>query len=176
MASVLAAPVWVATCVMVGGWPAMFGGEPALAVQRLAPLLTFNSSTDRSAEFGFLPDSLWPHLGYLLGLVLLAGVGLLLLAARGGGHLRPAPVLAAVLVGVVLVAAGGMGVVILPHRLVVLGPDRADWRPLSQVTAESGRPAVVLSRRRPRPRLRRGRHADGLRLSGLRPAAGRRRP
>jgi hypothetical protein len=139
MASVLAAPVWVAACVIVGGWPAMFGGEPALAVQRLAPLLAFNSSTDRSAEFGFLPDSLWPHLGYLLGLVLLAGVGLLLLAARGGGQPpRPAPVLAAVLVGVVLVAAGGMGVVILPHRLVVLGPDRADWRPLSQVTAESG--------------------------------------
>jgi hypothetical protein len=139
MASVLAAPVWVAACVMVGGWPAMLGGEPALAVQRLAPLLAFNSSTDRSAEFGFLPDPLWPHLGYLLGLVLLVGVGLLTLAARGGGQRPPvAPVLAAVLVGVVLAAAGGVGVVTLPHRLMVLGPDRADWRPLSQVTAEAG--------------------------------------
>ena len=138
MASVLAAPVWVG--VRDGGWLAGdVGGEPALAVQRLAPLLAFNSATDRSAEFGFLPDSLWPHLGYLLGLVLLAGVGLLLLAARGGGQPpRPARALAAILAGVVLVTAGGMGVVILPHRLVVLGPDRADWRPLSQVTAESG--------------------------------------
>lgn len=46
--------------------------------------------------------------------------------------------LAAVLAGVVLVTAGGMGMVTLPHRLVVLGPDPADWKPLSQVTAESG--------------------------------------
>jgi hypothetical protein len=139
MVSVLAAPVWVLGCVMVGGWPAILGGESALAVQRLAPLLAFNSSTDRSAELGFLPDPLWPHLGYLLGLVLLVGVGLLILAARGGGQPpRPALVLAAVLVGVVLVAAGGVGVVTLPHRLVVLGPERADWRPLSQVTAEAG--------------------------------------
>jgi hypothetical protein len=139
MASVLAAPVWVAACVMVGGWPAMFGGEPALAVQRLAPLLAFNSSTDRSAEFGFLPDPLWPHLGYLLGLVLLVGIGLLSLATRGGGPRPPvAPALAAVLVGVVLAATGGVGVVTLPHRLVVLGPERADWKPLSQVTGQAG--------------------------------------
>jgi hypothetical protein len=139
MVSLLAAPVWVAACVMVGGWPAMFGGEPALAVQRLAPLLAFNSLTDRSAELGFLPDPLWPHLGYLLGLVLLVGVGLLALAGRANGQRPPvAPVLAAVLAGVVLVAAGGVGVATLPHRLVVLGPDRADWRPLSEVAAEGG--------------------------------------
>ena len=135
MVSVLAAPVWVAACLFAGSWPA----EPSLAVQRLAPLLAVNSPTDRSAEFGFLPDPLWPHLGYLLGLVLLVGVGLLVLAARGGGQRPPVmPVLATVLAGVVLVTAGGVGVVTLPHRLVVLGPDRADWRPLSQVTAEGG--------------------------------------
>jgi hypothetical protein len=139
MVSLLAAPVWVAGCLMVGAWPAILGGEPALAVQRLAPLLAFNSSTDRSAALGFLPDPLWPHLGYLLGLVLLVGVGLLTLAARGGGQRPPvAPVVAAVLAGVVLVTAGGVGMVSLPHRLVVLGPDPADWRPLRQVTAESG--------------------------------------
>jgi hypothetical protein len=58
---------------------------------------------------------------------------------RGGGqHPRPVPVLAAVLVGVVLVTAGGVGVVTLPYRLVVLGPDRADWRPLREVAAEGG--------------------------------------
>ena len=133
MVSVLAAPVWVAACLFAGSWP----GEPSLAVQRLAPLLFFRG--ERSAEFGFLPDPLWPHLGYLLGLVLLVGVGLLTLAARGGGQRPPlVPVVAAVLAGVVLVTAGGVGVVTLPYRLVVLGPDRADWRPLSEVTAEGG--------------------------------------
>ena len=60
----------------------------ALAVQRLAPLLIVQE--ERSAEFGFLPDPLWPHLGYLLGLVLLVGVGLLTLAARGSGQRPPA--------------------------------------------------------------------------------------
>jgi hypothetical protein len=139
MVSLLAAPVWVAGCLMVGAWPAILGGQPALAVQRLAPLLAFNSSTDRSAALGFLPDPLWPHVGYLLGLVLLIGVGLLVLAARGGGQRPPvAPVLAAVLAGVVLVTAGGVGVVTLPYRLVVLGPDRADWRPLREVTGVGG--------------------------------------
>jgi hypothetical protein len=139
MVSLLAAPVWVTGCLMVGAWPAILGGQPALAVQRLAPLLAFNSSTDRSAALGFLPDPLWPHVGYLLGLVLLIGGGLLVLAARGGGQRPPvAPVLAAVLVGVVLVTAGGVGVVTLPHRLVVLGPDRADWRPLREVTGVGG--------------------------------------
>jgi hypothetical protein len=133
MVSLLAAPGWVAACLFAGSWPA----EPSLVLQRLAPLLFFRG--ERSAEFGFLPDPLWPHLGYLLGLVLLVGVGLLVLATRGGGQRPPlAPVLAAVLAGVVLVTAGGVGVVTLPYRLVVLGPDRADWRPLSEVTAEGG--------------------------------------
>jgi hypothetical protein len=139
MVSLLATPVWVAGCLMVGAWPAILGGEPALAVQRLAPLLAFNSSTDRSAALGFLPDPLWLHLGYLLGLVLLVGVGLLALAGRASGQRPPvAPVLAAVMAGVVLVTAGGMGMVTLPHRLVVLGPDRADWKPLREVTGVGG--------------------------------------
>jgi hypothetical protein len=133
MLSVLAAPLWWAACQIVGDWPSGLGAPPSLAVERLSPLLGL---TERSAEFGFLPDPLWPHLGYLLGLVLLAAVGLLTLAARGGGQPPPvAALLAAVLAGVVLVAAGGVRVVTLPHRLVVLGPDRADWKPASEVLA-----------------------------------------
>jgi hypothetical protein len=133
MLSVLAAPVWWAACQIVGDWPSGLGAPPSLAVERLSPLLGL---TEHSAEFGFLPDPLWPHLGYLLGLVLLAGVGLLALGARGGGQRPPvAALLAAVLAGVVLVTAGGVGVVTLPRWLVVLGPDRADWKPFGQVSA-----------------------------------------
>ena len=121
MVSLLAAPVWVAFCVVVGTWAAMAGTDWSL--QRLSPLLAV---ADRSAEFGLLPDPLWPHLGYLLGLVVLAAVGLLGLAARGSGQRPPLRlVLAVCLVGVVLVAAGGTGVVSLPSRLVVLGPDQS---------------------------------------------------
>jgi hypothetical protein len=130
LVSLLAAPGWVALCLLAGNWPGMAGIEPSLALQRLSPLLPF---AERSAEFGFVPDPLWPHLGYLLGLLVLAGVGLLSLAARGSGQRPPlGPVLAAGLAGVVLVGAGGVGVVTLPHRLVVLGPDRADWRPVTE--------------------------------------------
>jgi hypothetical protein len=133
MLSVLAAPVWGAACQIVGGWPSGLGAPPSLAVERLSPLLGL---TERSAEFGFLPDPLWPHLGYLLGLLLLAGTGLLALGARGGGQRPPVvPLLAAMLAGVVLVTAGGVGVVTLPRWLVVLGPDRADWKPLGEVAA-----------------------------------------
>jgi hypothetical protein len=137
MLSVLAAPVWGAACQIVGTWPSGFGAPPSLAVERLSPLLGL---TERSAEFGFLPDPLWPHLGYLLGLLVLAGVGLLALAARGGGQRPPVvPLLAAMLAGVVLVTAGGMGLVTLPRWLVVLGPDRADWKPASEVLAINDR-------------------------------------
>jgi hypothetical protein len=132
MLSVLAAPVWWAACQIVGTWPSGLGVPPSLAVERLSPLLGL---TEHSAEFGFLPDPLWPHLGYLLGLLLLAGVGLLALAARGGGQRPPVPLLAAMLAGVVLVTAGGVGLVTLPRWLVVLGPDRADWKPASEVLA-----------------------------------------
>ena len=133
MLSVLAAPVWWAACQIVGDWPSGFGAPPSLVMERLSPLLGL---TEHSAEFGFLPDPLWPHLGYLLGLLLLAGVGLLALGARGGGQRPPVvPLLGAVLAGVVLVTAGGVGVVTLPRWLVVLGPDRADWKPASEVLA-----------------------------------------
>jgi hypothetical protein len=131
MVSLLATPIWVVFCLVVGTWSGMAGTESSL--QRLSPLLAL---ADRSAEFGFLPDPLWPHLGYLLGLVLLAAVGLLALVARGSGQPPPlGSVLAVCLAGVVLVGAGGTGVVMLPPRLVVLGPDRADWKPLSEVEA-----------------------------------------
>jgi hypothetical protein len=133
MLSVLAAPVWGAACQIVGTWPTGLGAPPSLVVERLSPLLGL---TEHSAEFGFLPDPLWPHLGYLLGLLLLAGAGLLALAARGGGQRPPVvPLLAAMLAGVVLVTAGGVGLVTLPRWLVVLGPDRADWKPASEVLA-----------------------------------------
>jgi hypothetical protein len=133
MLSVLAAPVWLAACQIVGGWPSGLDAPPSLAVERLSPLLGL---TEHSAEFGFLPDPLWLHLGYLLGLLLLAGVGLLALAARGRGQRPPvAPLLAAMLAGVILVTAGGVGLVTLPRWLVVLGPDPADWKPASEVSA-----------------------------------------
>ena len=50
---------------------------------RLSPVLV--QIGPQSAEFGFVPDPLWPHLGYLLGLVLLVG-GLLTVAARDSGQ------------------------------------------------------------------------------------------
>jgi hypothetical protein len=131
--SLLAAPVWVAACVVVGGWPAFVPDAPPLALHRLAPLLAVNTYDVRSAELGFLPDPLWPHLGYLLGLVLLAGLGLLALAGWPGGRRPGVPLLAIALAGAVLVAAGGVAVVTMPQRLLVLGPDPAGWRPLAEV-------------------------------------------
>ena len=136
-------------------------------MQRLSPLLSIE---DRSAEFGFLPDPLWPHLGYLLGLVLLAGVGLLALAARGSGQRPPlAPLLAAVLAGLVLVGAGGAA---------ARRPARAGWwcwgrtGPTGSPSAEADRvlsdPSFVYPDDGRATRLRRGRHPDGLRLPGLR--------
>jgi hypothetical protein len=135
LVAVLAAPGWVAFCLLAGNWPGLAGIEPSLAVQRLSPLVPFS---ERSAEFGFMPDPLWPHLGYLLGLLLLLGVALLLSRRGDGQRLAARPALAAGLVGVVLVGLGGVGVVTLPHRLVVLGPDRADWRPVAEAKANAG--------------------------------------
>jgi hypothetical protein len=133
MVSLLAAPIWVAFCLVVGTWAAMASTDWSL--QRLSPLLTI---ADRSAEFGLLPDPLWPHLGYLLGLVLVAGVGLLGLAARGSGQRPPLRSMLTVgLAGVVLVAAGGTGAVTLPSRLLVVGRDRADWQPASEAEVEA---------------------------------------
>lgn len=120
----LAAPAWVAAGMYLANDYALH--RFTLSAQRLSPLLGWE---ERSAPFGFLPDALWPHLGYLLGLVLLAGVAVLLGGRRGDGQRPPAgPVLAAGLAGLVLVAGGGLRLVTLPDYLVVLGPDRADWR------------------------------------------------
>jgi hypothetical protein len=122
--AVLAGPVWFIAC-MVAGDP--WG-------HRLSPALTLLGPD--WVEFGFAPDPLWPHLGYLLGLVVLAAAGLLTLVARGGGQRpRSAPALAAVLAGVVLVGVGGARLVALPEALVILGPDRGDWKTPAEAEA-----------------------------------------
>ena len=125
--ALLAGLVWFLLC--------MFAADPGFSpAHRLAPALLQEEL--RSAEFGFVPDPFWPHLGYLLGLVLLVGAGLLTLVARGSGQRPPlAAVLAAVVAGLVLVGAGGARLVALPETLVMLGPDRADWK----TDAEAGR-------------------------------------
>jgi hypothetical protein len=122
--ALLAGPVWFLAC--------MLAADPGVSpTPRLAPSLL--QEWPRSVEFGFVPDPFWPHLGYLLGLVLLVGVGLLTLVPRGSGQRPPlAPVLAAVVAGLVLVGAGGARLVALPERLVMLGPDRADWKPVAE--------------------------------------------
>jgi hypothetical protein len=124
LVAVLAGVLWYLLCMFA----ANSGMSPAY---RLSPALM--QEGPRSVEFGFLPDPFWPHLGYLLGLVLLAGLLLLGLVARGSGQ-RPAhaPVLAAVGAGLVLVASGSARLVALPEAVVPLGPDRADWKPATQ--------------------------------------------
>jgi hypothetical protein len=114
LVALLAGPVWFVLC-MVAGDP--WGHRLSPALLQIGP---------QSAEFGFVPDPLWPHLGYLLGLMLLVGAGLLTLVGRGGGQ-RPtlAPVLVVVLAGLVLVGTGATRLVAIPESLVVLGPDRA---------------------------------------------------
>jgi hypothetical protein len=121
LVALLAGPVWFVLC-MVAGDP--WGHRLSPALLQIGP---------QSAEFGFVPDPLWPHLGYLLGLVLLVGAGLLTLVARGSGQ-RPklAPVLVVVLAGLVLVGTGATRLVAIPESLVVLGPDRADWKPVAE--------------------------------------------
>jgi hypothetical protein len=135
LVAVLAGVLWYLLCMFAadsGMWPAY----------RLAPALMQEGS--RSVEFGFLPDPFWPHLAYLLGLVLLAGLLLLGLVARGSGQ-RPAhaPVLAAVVAGLVLVASGGARLVALPEAVVPLGPDRADWKPGAEAEAVLSDPSFA---------------------------------
>jgi hypothetical protein len=114
-------PVWFLAC-MAAGDP--WGHRLSPALMQLGP---------GSVELGFVPDPLWPHLGYLLGLVLLVGIGLMAATVRGGGQLpRPLPVLAAFLAGLVLVGVGGARLFTLPEALVVLGPDPADWKPSAE--------------------------------------------
>jgi hypothetical protein len=135
LVAVLAGAVWYLLC-MVAADPGM---RPA---HRLAPALLQES---RASElFGFLPDPFWPHLAYLLGLVLLALVALLGLAGRGSGQHPPlAPALAAVAAGLVLVASGGARLVALPETLVVLGPDRSDWKTLAEADRILSDPSFV---------------------------------
>jgi hypothetical protein len=123
MVAVLAAPVWAGVCVVAP----MFLEESGLPLQRLLPVLIRET---RSAEFGFLPDALWPHLGYLAGVVLLLGVLLLVLAARGSAQRPPlAPVLAALLAGVLLAGVSAPRLIALPDLEVVVGPGAADRLP-----------------------------------------------
>jgi hypothetical protein len=121
--AVLAGVVWYLVC--------MFAADPGMSPgYRLSPMLM---EGPRSAEFGFLPDPLWPHIGYLLGLVLVVGVLVVWLAARGSGQRLPrAPMVVAVVAGLVLAGAGGIRLVALPEALVALGPDRAHWRPAAE--------------------------------------------
>jgi hypothetical protein len=135
MVSVLAAPVWAGVCVVAP----MFLEESGLPLQRLLPVLIRET---RSAEFGFLPDALWPHLGYQAGVVLLLGVLLLVLAARGSAQRPPlAPVLATGLAGLLLVGVSAPRLVALPDLEVVVGPGPADRRPQNV-----GQPDVLYDR------------------------------
>jgi hypothetical protein len=127
MVSVLAAPVWlVLWFFVVTGGPGVPGRS--LSVQNLAPVL---NPQGHSAAYGLLPDPLWPHLGYLLGLILLVGVLLLVLVSRGSGQrMRLRPLLVVAVAGAVLAGTGGIRLVTLPDVLLVLGPDRASWKPV----------------------------------------------
>jgi hypothetical protein len=127
MVSVLAAPVWLVLWffVVTGGL-----GVPgrSLSVQNLAPVL---NPQGHSAAYGLLPDPLWPHLGYLLGFTLLMGVLLLVLVSRGSAQRVPLRSLLVVAVaGAVLAGTGGARLLTLPDVLLVVGPDRASWKPV----------------------------------------------
>ena len=126
MVAVLAAPVWVVVCFLFMAGPSLRG--ISVSVQHLSPVL---NPQDHSAAYGLLPDPLWPHLAYLLGLTVLVGALLLALASRGSSQripMRPLLVLAAV--ALVLSGTAGARLLALPDDLLVLGPDRASWRPV----------------------------------------------
>jgi hypothetical protein len=133
MVAVLAAPVWVVVSVLV----ALLGQArgPSLSVQHLAPVLNL---LHRSAAYGFLPDPLWPHLGYLLGLTLVVGAVLVALMPRGGrrGAMRSVLVIAAA--GLVLSGTAGARLLALPDAVLVLGLDRDTWRPVEGELSVAG--------------------------------------
>jgi hypothetical protein len=127
MVSLLAAPVWLVLgfLIVTGGL-----GVPgrSLSLQNLSPVL---NPQGHSAAYGLLPDPVWPHLGYLLGLTLLVGALLLVLVTRGSGQrtaLRPLLVVA--VAGLVLAGSAGARLLTLPDVLLVLGPDPATWKPV----------------------------------------------
>jgi hypothetical protein len=126
MVAVLAAPVWVVVCFLFMAGPSLRG--TSVSVQHLSPVL---NPQNHSAAYGLLPDPLWPHLGYLLGLIVLVGALLLALASRGSSQRVPLrPLLVAAVAGLVLVGAAGARLLALPDDLLVLGPDRASWQPV----------------------------------------------
>jgi hypothetical protein len=125
MVAVLAAPVWLALCAVVG-FPGLFPA-PSVAVQNLAPVLNLPY---RSAAYGFLPDPLWPHLAYLLGLTVLVGVVLVAFDSKGGRRLPLKPVVAVAAAGLALSGAAGARLLAFPDALLVLGPDRSTWKPV----------------------------------------------
>jgi hypothetical protein len=125
MVAVLAAPVWLALCIVVG-FPGLIPAT-SVAVQNLAPVLNL---PHRSAAYGFLPDPLWPHLGYLLGLTVLVGLVLVASAAKGGRRLPLTPVVAVAAAGLALSGAAGARLLSYPDALLVVGPDRSTWKPV----------------------------------------------
>jgi hypothetical protein len=124
LVAVLAAPVWVSLSMLVGGQGQT---QAPLTVQNLAPVLFLQN---RSAVYGFLPDPLWPHLGYLLGLTMLVGALLLALGSRTGRRLPLTPLLAVAAAGLVLAGTAGARLLSFPDALLVLGPDRRTWKPV----------------------------------------------
>ena len=124
MVAVLAAPVWVSLSMLVGGQGQT---EAPLTVQNLAPVLFLQN---RSAAYGFLPDPLWPHLGYLLGLTMLVGALLVAFGSRGGRRLPLKPLLAVAAAALVLSGTAGARLLAYPDALLVLGPERSAWKPV----------------------------------------------
>jgi hypothetical protein len=126
MVAVLAAPLWVVVCFLFMAGPSLRG--ISLSVQHLSPVL---NPQNHSAAYGLLPDPLWPHLGYLLGLTVLVGALLLALASRGSSQRVPLrPLLVVAVAGLVLSGTAGARLLALPDDVLVLGPDRASWQPV----------------------------------------------
>jgi hypothetical protein len=126
MVAVLAAPVWVVLGFLFMAGPSLRG--ISLSVQHLSPVL---NPQNHSAAYGLLPDPLWPHLGYLFGLTVLVGALLLVLASRDSSQRVPLrPVVVVAVAGLVLVVTSAARLVGLPDDVLVLGPDRASWKPV----------------------------------------------